>query len=185
MQPDLRLMISGLRANWKLSRGPGERASAKQVQMEMIDGLAAVFARVDDDAVALGEIFLAGDFCRSPEQVSEERGVMRPGFGERDDVFARHNQDVDGSFGPDISEGVAFVVLKNRRGGDASFNDFAEEAAHDGISVQEGQRSSGAGGKCAAGLTFNPTNGGDESNWKRIQFLLSFKCCAQRDDSWR
>jgi hypothetical protein len=105
--------------------------------MEMIDGLAAVFARVDDDAVALGEIFLAGDFCRSPEQVSEKRGVMRPGFGERDDVFARHNQDVDRSFGPDISEGVAFVVLKNRRGGDASFNDFAEEAVHDGISVQE------------------------------------------------
>ena len=140
MQPDLRLMISGLRANWKLSRGPGERASAEQVHVEMVDGLAAVFAGVKDDAVASGEVFLASDFGCGPEQVSEEGGMVRTGFGERDDVLARHDEDVHGRLGRNISEGVALVVLKNGRGGNASFNDFAEETAHDGTSVQEAQR---------------------------------------------
>lgn len=36
-------------------------AAAKEMQVEMIDSLAAVFASVDDYAISLAEGFVAGD----------------------------------------------------------------------------------------------------------------------------
>ena len=50
-----------------LARRPVHLAAAKQMQVEMIDGLAAVLAGVDDDAVAVFEAFFASDFGCSPE----------------------------------------------------------------------------------------------------------------------
>lgn len=104
----------------------------------MLDGLAAIFSGIDDDAIPLREAFLAGDFCGDPEQMSEERGMVRTGISKRGEMLARNDEDMHGSFGSDVSEGVALLVLIDRRGGDASFNDFAEQTAHGGFSVQEG-----------------------------------------------
>lgn len=45
--------------------------AAEDMDVEMIDGLAAVGAGVDDDAIAFRESFGAGNFCSGCEQVSK------------------------------------------------------------------------------------------------------------------
>ena len=107
--------------------------------MEVIDGLAAVVPGVDDSAIAFAEPFVAGDLSCDREEMTEQGRVMRSGFGERDQVFARGNEDVRGSLRIDVGEGVALVVLKDGCRWDGSLDDFAEEAAHDAHSVQDCQ----------------------------------------------
>ena len=53
-------------------------ASAEQVQVQMMHGLAAVRSGVDDDAIAVREFAIA-QYCRGLHQVAEQR--RRSGFG--------------------------------------------------------------------------------------------------------
>lgn len=53
-------------------------------------------------------------------------------------MLSRDDEDVHWRLRMNVSKGVTLVVLVDGRGGNASFNDFAEETAHDEISVQEG-----------------------------------------------
>ncbi len=46
-------------------------ALSKKVKMEVLNGLPAVVAGVDDDAVAVGQPLLFGNKFRGGEQVSE------------------------------------------------------------------------------------------------------------------
>ena len=110
-----------------LSWGPGERAAAKQVDVEMVHGLPAVFAGVDDGAIALGEALASGDLGGDPEQVAEE-GARRIFLTicHGNDVLARGDEDVDRRLRVDVREGVAQIVLINGCGRNASVNDFAE-----------------------------------------------------------
>ena len=94
--------------------------------MEMVDGLAAVIAGVNDYAVALVETFVASDSGCGPEQVTQQGWVMCAGFGERDDVFSRRDENVHGRLWVDVGEGVTLVVLVDGGGWDASIDDFAE-----------------------------------------------------------
>ena len=101
----------------------------------MLNGLAAVFASIDDGAVALGQSFLAGDLGDYPEQMSEQRSVLDRCFGERADVLARDNQHMHGGVGMNVGEGDTLLVLEDADGGDASVDDFAEQAGHIETSV--------------------------------------------------
>lgn len=105
--------------------------------MQMIHRLPAVVTGVDDYAVAFAKVFVASDFRCGPEQVAEQGRVMRTGFSKRDDVLARRDQDVYGRLRVDVGEGIALLVLVDGGGRDASLDDFAEEATHDGTSVQD------------------------------------------------
>ena len=49
-----------------LAGRPGEWTAAEQVQVEMVHGLAAVGAGIDDDSVTFAELLRAGDLCRHP-----------------------------------------------------------------------------------------------------------------------
>jgi hypothetical protein len=109
-----------------LSRGPGEGAAAEQVDVEMVDGLAAVMAGVENDAVAAGEFLFAGNLGGGPEQVAEQRGMVRTGISEGCEMFARNDEHVDGRLRVDVGEGVTQRVLIDGRGRDASIDDFAE-----------------------------------------------------------
>jgi len=120
-----------------LSRRPGERAAAEQVDVEMIHGLAAVLAGVDYHAVAVGEAFVAGDPRRGPQQVAEQRAVPFGAVGQRRNVFARRDQHMHRRLRVKIREGVALLVLVDGGGGYASVNDLAKEATHGAFSVQE------------------------------------------------
>ncbi len=121
----------------RLSRGPGERAAAEQVNVEMIHGLASVGTGVDDHAVAFVEVVGAGDAGGGPEQVAEQFAVAPGGLGHGDDVLARGDEDVDRRLRMDVCEGVAELILVEGGGGNAPFNDHAKEAAHGAFSLQE------------------------------------------------
>jgi hypothetical protein len=107
------------------------------MEVEVIDGLASIFACVDDYAVALAEGFVARNFCRNPQEMTEERLVAFAGVRERGDVPARHHQQMDRRLRMNVGEGVTLVVLIDSGRGNASVNDLAKEAAHGETSVQE------------------------------------------------
>jgi hypothetical protein len=116
-------------------RGPGEQAAAEQMQVQVVDSLAAVFAGIHDNAVAVAELFLAGNFRRSPQQMTEKRSFVFAGFGKRADVLARDYEDMHRRLRIDISESVTELVLKDRSRGDLLVNDLAKGAAHGQTSV--------------------------------------------------
>jgi len=96
--------------------------------MEVVDGLSAVGAGVEDDAVAVGEVLLAGDLGGGGEEVAEEGGVGWNSVGERGDVALGDDEDVDGGLGVDVGEGEGEVVLVEAGDGDGGGGDLAEEA---------------------------------------------------------
>jgi hypothetical protein len=108
-------------------------ASAEEVEMEVVDGLSAVGAGVEDDAVAASvlanaEVLLAGDLGGGGEEVAEEGGVGWNSVGERGDVALGDDEDVDGGLGVDVGEGEGEVVLVEAGDGDGGGGDLAEEA---------------------------------------------------------
>lgn len=50
-------------------------ATAKQVHVQMIDGLPTIRTGVDDNAVPLLQTFRARNFSSGPQQVTEESGL--------------------------------------------------------------------------------------------------------------
>ena len=105
--------------------------------MEMVHGLAAVGAGVEDYTVSVGEAFGLGDLGCGPEEMAQELFVVGVGFGEGDDVLARGDEDVDWGLRMDVGEGVALVVLVDGGGGNGAVDDLAEEAGHGVTSVQQ------------------------------------------------
>jgi len=112
-------------------------AAAQDVDVKVVDGLAAVGAGVDDHAIAVDEPFRTSNFSGSGKQVAEERSVTGIAVGERGDVFSGNDEEMSGRLRIDVEEGDAAVVLVNELGGDGSGDDLAEEALHGGTSVQE------------------------------------------------
>ena len=98
--------------------------------MEVFDGLAAVGAGVDDEAVALGEVLLAGDFGGGLQEMAQECGVGGFAVGHGGDVAFGDDEDVGGSLWGDVWEGEGLVVFVEAGYGDGAGGDFAEEAVH-------------------------------------------------------
>lgn len=110
----------------RLCRHPPHFAARKDVNVEVVDRLERMGARVDDYAEALGgktHVRRHGvrDRDHVPDQprivVDEKPRGINVGWGNRRevskgrDVFARHNEDVDGGHGVQIVEGNAVVVF--------------------------------------------------------------------------
>jgi len=104
--------------------------AAQQVNVEMVDSLAAVRAGVDDQAVAVGEVLGAGDFHGCGEEMAEHGGVLRRGMGVGGEVLLGDEQDMDRRLRIDVREGEDVVILIEALGGDGTGCDFAEEAIH-------------------------------------------------------
>lgn len=103
---------------WRMAKGvgsaggPGEVASAEDVEVDVEDGLADVGAVVDDEAVAgLFEALFAGDFGAGEHELAEEFGVIVGGVVEVDDVFFGDDEDVDRGGGGDVAECDAVFVF--------------------------------------------------------------------------
>lgn len=86
-------------------------AAAEQVNMNMIDSLAAVVTGIDHGAIALFESLAARDLRGSQQQMTEKLFVFLAGVCGGCDVATRNNENVYWSHRPDVNEGVAFVVL--------------------------------------------------------------------------
>ena len=96
----------------------------------MVDCLAAVFAGVDDHAVAFAEAFVAGDRGGSVQKMAEQIAVLNAGVVERGEMFTGNDENVDGRHRMNVGEGVAELVLIDGGGGDRTIGDFAEDAGH-------------------------------------------------------
>lgn len=101
--------------------------------MEVVDGLTAVRAGVDDQAVAAGEVLLPGDEGRGGEQLAEPWGFGGRGVGERGDVLLRDKENVRRCLGADVWEGQDVLVLIEARDGDCAGGNFAEEAVRQSV----------------------------------------------------
>jgi len=109
--------------------------AAHQVQMQVIDGLAAFLAAVDHYTKAFREAFLARNFTCDQHQVPEQIPFIGPGFSERTDVFAGNDKDVRGRLGADVGESVDKLVLVDASRRNVPGGDLAEEATHGVFSV--------------------------------------------------
>jgi hypothetical protein len=109
-------------------------AAAEEVEVEVIDGLSAVGAGVDDEAVAVGEMLVAGDLGGGGEEVAEEGRVGGGGVGGRGDVLFGNDEDVGGGLRVDVGEGEGEVVFVEAGDGDGGGGDLAEEAVHKAVS---------------------------------------------------
>lgn len=94
----------------------------------MLDGLAAVGAGVDYEAIAAFEMLCAGDFAGGGEQFAEQGGVFGQGLGMGGDVAFGDDEHVHGGLRVEVGEGEGVGVLVQALDGDLAGDDFAEEA---------------------------------------------------------
>jgi len=96
--------------------------------VQVVDGLAAVCARVGDDAEAFGQTLFLRDFCGGEHQVPQQRFMRFHGVSGGGNVFLRDDQNVRGCDRVEVAEGEALVVFKDLGGRDGSRGDTAEDA---------------------------------------------------------
>ena len=101
----------------------------------MVHGLAAFHAGIHNDAVTVVKVLGPGDLCRRPKQVTEQGLIALTGIDNGTDVPAGDNENVHRRLGVKVGEGVAKLILVNGGGGNGTFNDLAEQAAHSETSV--------------------------------------------------
>ena len=101
------------------------------MDVDMVDGLSAIFAGVDYGAIALCQPFGAGYFGGCPMKMADQSVVLLISVGNRRNMLARNNKDVDRGLRIDVGKGVALVVLVDGFGRNTSIDDPAEEATHD------------------------------------------------------
>jgi len=113
------------------------------MHVEMVHGLATLFAVIDDNPVPIPEAVRTRNLSGGQQKMAEQCLVILSGRRKRIDVLAWRNQDMRGRLRVNIREGVALLILVNGLGWNRSFNDFAEEATHDVHSVQEAAQRAG------------------------------------------
>lgn len=137
------VFVRNFRMNRKcLSRWPGHGASAEQMDVDVIDGLPAVFSGIDHRSIAPSQSFGASNLSGYPVQMSDEGAVLAASMCNGADVLTRNDQHVHRCLRIDIGKGVALVVLVYGLGRDTSLDDPAKEAAHFGFSLHESNRAS-------------------------------------------
>ena len=108
-------------------------AAAEQVDVQVVNGLATIRARVDDQAIAIREFLGSRDLTSCGDEMAEHGGILRRGVGERGEVLFGDEQDVHRRLRVDVREGEDVVVLIEAIDGDGAGGDFAEEAIHKAV----------------------------------------------------
>jgi len=108
---------------------PSQRSVSQYVQVQMVHCLAAVFAGIDHHAITFVEFVQLGNLAGHPNQVAQQRSVTLVALSDGDNVLAGGNENMHGSLRVNVREGVAEFILEQSLGGNASVNDFAEQAA--------------------------------------------------------
>src|SRR5580704_6700483 len=111
----------------------------------MIDRLAAVRPRVDDDPIAVAQLLLLGDTPRRMQQMPQQRLVIRR--RQRSHMLLRNHQHMHRSLWPDVQNGKGMLILKNLLCGNRTVSNLAEEAVH---TLQHATFTMSSGAKCAA-----------------------------------
>ena len=94
----------------------------------MGDGLAAVRAGVDDEAVAVTQLLCDGNLSRGCDQTAEHGGVLLEGFFGRGQVLFWNNEKVLRRLWVDVGKGEDNVIFVDAVDGDGAGGNLAEEA---------------------------------------------------------
>ena len=89
---------------------------------------------VEDGAVALLDVALAGNLGRSEVAAADDFGVGGLGFFQSSKMFLGNDEDVRGGLRVDVFEGEDVVVLVNFPGRNFTGEDAAEEAVGGSVS---------------------------------------------------
>ena len=84
--------------------------TAEDMEVHMLHALTAVLTDVRDNSVTVCKSYLFSDFGNSLENCGNERGVIGSNLVARADMLAGNNEDVDGSLGIYVVEGVNLIV---------------------------------------------------------------------------
>ena len=84
--------------------------AAEDMEVHMLHALAAVLTDVRYNSVTVCKSYLFSDFGNSLENCGDERGVIGSNLVARADMLAGNNEDVDGSLGIYVVEGVNLIV---------------------------------------------------------------------------
>jgi hypothetical protein len=77
------------------------------VEMQVVDCLPTVIARIDDDAIAAIELMVTGEVCGDRHQMSEQRLMLRYGLGLGGDVLFGNDEQMRGRLGVDVGKADA------------------------------------------------------------------------------
>lgn len=96
------------------------------MDVDVVDGLTAVIAGINDGAIAARKALGAGDVSRNPQQMTKKFLVFFFSFCGGCDVLPRYDENVHGRLWVDVCKGVALVVLIDGRRRNASVDNPAE-----------------------------------------------------------
>ncbi len=99
----------------------------------MENRLSGAGAHVEDGAVSLLDVALAGDLGGGEVAAADDFGVGGLGLFQSGKMFLGNNENVRGGLRVDVFEGEDVVVLVNFFGGDFAAEDAAEEAIGGGV----------------------------------------------------
>jgi hypothetical protein len=112
-----------------LTGRPGERATAEDVRVDVLDGLAGVGPRVEHHTVTgVGHAFGPRDLVRQRYHVVKQAVI---GLGEGGHVLVvllGNDQDMQRRLRVDVAERQGTVTLEHARGGHLTVGDSAEQA---------------------------------------------------------
>jgi hypothetical protein len=109
------------------TRRPLKRTTAEEMEMELGNGFAGIFAIVEDEPVsAIGNTFASGDCGCGEEDVPQNGLILRRGETDTRDGFAWDNEDMDGCLRSDVAEGEAVIIFKDDVCGNFAGANFLE-----------------------------------------------------------
>jgi len=111
-----------------LSRRPSQWSAADEVNVEVEDGLSSSRSDVEDGAVALLDVALAGDLRRREMASADDFGVRCFGFFQSREVLFGDDENVCRCLRANIFERENVVVLVDLNCGDFTADDAAEKA---------------------------------------------------------
>ena len=97
--------------------------------MEVVDGLAALVAHVEDQAIApVADAGLPGNRCRCLKETAEEGAVLCRQLAGRGNVLLGDQEDVGRRARIDVVDGEEMVIFVDLRDGDLARGHATEEA---------------------------------------------------------
>jgi len=116
------------------SRGPGQPPPAQQMHMEVEDGLSGAGADVEDGAVSVFDVPLAGDLRGDEVAAANDFCVGDLGLFQTRKMFPGNDENMGGRLRMNIFEGEHVIVFVNLFRGKLAADDAAEKAIGAGVS---------------------------------------------------
>ena len=103
-------------------------SSAEQMQMQMVDGLSAIGAGIDDEPIAVLQLFPSGNLRGCGDEMPQHGGVFGDGLFGGGQVLLRNDQQMVRSLWVEVGKGKDKIVLVDAFDGNGAGSDLAKDA---------------------------------------------------------